>query len=307
MNIKAITLACLLCGSFTIENANAQSSSSGLDNYLVVLGAFSAKENANQFSKQVKKARLEPKVEMNQINRLYYVYVLQTPDHGLARVEADKLRASETFKEAWVFTGTIEQLVTAPVLVPVVEQKPLEEVISVVAIEKKPEPTIPIDSTAIKEKMRHDEIKEKVDNQVAAMKKGEVDRLDYIFFFRDAAVLRPESRYEVDRLARLLKENPKQKIRIHGHTNGNDPGKIIKRANANSDFFSLDNTVEDYGSAKELSEERATLIRDYLVKNGIDKKRMDVKAWGGKKPLFAVDDVKAEANVRVEIEILAHE
>jgi len=71
-----------------------------------------------------------------------------------------------------------------------------------------------------------------------------------------------------------------------------------------TDFFSLDNAVEDYGSAVKLSELRATVIADYLVSKGIQKDRMEIKAWGGKKPLYKVDDDKAEANVRVEIEVL---
>ena len=34
---------------------------------------------------------------------------------------------------------------------------------------------------------------------------------------------------------------------------------------------------------------------------------MSVKAWGGDKPLYRVDDEKAEANVRVEIEVVHNE
>ena len=298
--MKAIILYCMLLTSISIPKVNAQNASSGLDNYLVVLGAFTTKENANRFSREVTKQKLQPKTEMNQLKNLYYVFVLQTPDHAIARAEADRLRESGPFKEAWVFTGTVQELIKAPeVVLPVVpaveEPKPKEVVVEVIPV------VVP------REKTREEKIKEEVDRQTMATKKGEVDRLDYIFFYRDAAVLRPESRFEVDRLVSIMKENPKLELRIHGHTNGNDPGKILKRANANSDFFSLDGTLEDYGSAKELSEERATLILDYLVKNGIDKKRMSVKAWGGKKPLYPVDDAKAEANVRVEIEVLRHE
>ena len=131
-----------------------------------------------------------------------------------------------------------------------------------------------------------------------------MEKLDYIYFYRDASVLRPESKFAIDQLLMMLKENPKQVIRIHGHTNGNDPGKIIRRTDESTDFFSLKNTIEDYGSAKELSQLRAEQIRDYLIASGIDKGRMSIKAWGGKKPLFPVDDDRAEANVRVEIEIV---
>ena len=98
--------------------------------------------------------------------------------------------------------------------------------------------------------------------------------------------------------------HPTEIIRIHGHTNGNDKGRIIKLKPNASNFFSLDETEDDYGSAVKLSELRASVIMDYLTANGIDKKRMSIKAWGGKKPLFEVDDEKAEANVRVEIEVL---
>ena len=305
--MKSTVLVCVLSVFIAIPNANAQTASSGLDSYLVILGAFSTKGNANRFSKEVRKRNLQPKIEVNQLSNLYYVTVLQTPDHSIARAEADRLRESEPFfAKAWVFTGNVQELTKSPVVIlpvipPVVEEKPKEEVVEV-----KP-PPMPFDSVEWKAKMREEKIKTEVEKQVMASKKGEMDRLDYIFFYRDASILRPESRFEVDRLARIMNENPKLEMRIHGHTNGNDSGKIIKRANANSDFFSLDNTVEDYGSAKELSEQRANLIRDYLIAKGIDKKRMSVKAWGGKKPLYAVDDVKAEANVRVEIEVLRHE
>ena len=296
--MKTIFLICMLLMAISIPKANAQNASSGLDNYLVVLGAFTTKENANRFSRKVVKQKLQPKTEVNQRKNLYYVFVLQTPDHAIARAEADRLRESGHFKDAWVFAGTIQELaksseVVLPVVPPVEEPKPKEVEVMPVVVPR--------------EKTREEKIKEEVDRQKMATKKGEMDRLDYIFFYKDAAVLRPESRFEVDRLVVIMKENPKLELRIHGHTNGNDPGKIFKRANANSDFFSLDGTLEGYGSAKELSKERATLILDYLVRNGVDKERMSVKAWGGKKPLYPVDDAKAEANVRVEIEVLRHE
>jgi outer membrane protein OmpA-like peptidoglycan-associated protein len=58
------------------------------------------------------------------------------------------------------------------------------------------------------------------------------------------------------------------------------------------------------GSAKKLSGERAEVIREYLVANGVPAKRMEVKAWGGKRPLHDKHATRAQENVRVEIEIL---
>ena len=280
------------------HRAWAQSVSGGKPgNYLVVVGAFSVPENATKFSKHVRKQNFKPQLEINKITNLNYIFVLETDSHDDAIAEAKRLQQSGPFRDAWVFS---RGLIIEPVIEPIIE-KPKEELKEIVK-EKPPEEKKldPVDSA----KLREDEIKREVEKKTLSTKKGETEKLDYIFFYKDASVLRPESRFAVDKLVRLLKENPKEKIRIHGHTNGSEPGKIIRRANDKSDFFSLDNTIEDYGSAKELSELRAEVIRDYLLANGIDKKRMSVKAWGGKKPIYKVDDDKAEANVRVEIEVL---
>jgi outer membrane protein OmpA-like peptidoglycan-associated protein len=117
--------------------------------------------------------------------------------------------------------------------------------------------------------------------------------------------MRPESRFEVNSLLEMLNENTKYKIRIHGHTNGNHRGKIIYLKEGADNYFSLNNTEEmASGSAKKLSEMRATIIRDFLVTNGIAKDRMQVKAWGGKKAIYDKHSAQAQSNVRVEIEIL---
>jgi outer membrane protein OmpA-like peptidoglycan-associated protein len=139
--------------------------------------------------------------------------------------------------------------------------------------------------------------------QLVRLQKGDIVVMYQVFFYKDAAVMLPESRYEVDNLLDLMKENQKCKIMIHGHTNGNSSGKIISIGESKN-FFSLTDTKESLGTAKALSEARATIIRDYLVENGIDSKRMEVKAWGGKRSLYDKDSPNAKDNVRVEIEIL---
>ncbi len=143
--------------------------------------------------------------------------------------------------------------------------------------------------------------------ELVRLQKGDIAVMYNVYFFKDAAVMRPESRWEVNSLLEMLRENPKYKIRIHGHTNGNAPGKIISR-NTRSDkpdnFFTLSDTREGYGSAKKLSQERAEVIREYLLANGIEASRMQIKAWGGKRPVVDKLHTLAENNVRVEIEIL---
>jgi outer membrane protein OmpA-like peptidoglycan-associated protein len=140
--------------------------------------------------------------------------------------------------------------------------------------------------------------------ELVRLQKGDKAIMFNVYFYKDAAVMRPESRYEVNSLLEMLQENPKYKIRIHGHTNGKSAGKIVSMGESKN-FFQLNkDNKEDYGSAKKLSEERAILIQKYLVENGIDVGRTQVKAWGGKQPIYEVDHSSAQANVRVEIEIL---
>lgn len=138
---------------------------------------------------------------------------------------------------------------------------------------------------------------------LSRLKKGDIAVMYNVYFFKDAAVMCPESRYEVNSLLDMMRENPKYKIKIHGHTNGKAAGRII-RVGESKNFFSLTDTREGYGSAKKLSEERARVIHDYLINEGIDAKRLHIKAWGGKRPVTDKLHALAHTNVRVEIEIL---
>jgi outer membrane protein OmpA-like peptidoglycan-associated protein len=140
--------------------------------------------------------------------------------------------------------------------------------------------------------------------ELVHLQKGDFAVMYHVYFFKDAAIIRPESKYEVMALMKMMKENPKYKIRIHGHTNGNSPGKVISMGENKKNFFSLSGAKDGIGSAKKLSEERAKLMRDFLISEGIAAERMDVRAWGGKHPVYDKLSPQAQANVRVEIEIL---
>jgi outer membrane protein OmpA-like peptidoglycan-associated protein len=139
--------------------------------------------------------------------------------------------------------------------------------------------------------------------ELVRLQKGDIAVMYNVYFFKDAAVMRPESRFEVNSLLEMLKENPKYRIRIHGHTNGGSHGKIISMGEGKN-FFSLTGSREGFGSAKKLSEERARVIHTYLTENGIAAHRTHVKAWGGKRPIQDKHSTRASENVRVEIEIL---
>jgi outer membrane protein OmpA-like peptidoglycan-associated protein len=140
--------------------------------------------------------------------------------------------------------------------------------------------------------------------ELVRLQKGDIAVMYNVYFFKDAAVMRPESRFEVNSLLEMLNENPNYKIKIHGHTNGKAAGKIIYVEPGSDNFFSLNNTTEGAGSAKKLSQERALVIRNFLISNGVAESRMETKAWGGKKPIHDKHHTRAQENVRVEIEIL---
>lgn len=136
-------------------------------------------------------------------------------------------------------------------------------------------------------------------------RKGDIQTLSHVYFYNDAAIMIPESRYEVNQLLQMMTENPRMKIRLHGHTNGHYHGKIIKMG-PEKNFFSIGkDALNTVGSAKDLSYERAEIIKEYLMANAISEDRIEVKGWGGKKPLFDKHSANARKNVRVEVEVMA--
>ncbi|HYG20411.1 MAG TPA: OmpA family protein [Ohtaekwangia sp.] len=140
--------------------------------------------------------------------------------------------------------------------------------------------------------------------ELVRLQKGDIAVMYNVYFFKDAAIMRPESRYEVNSLLEMLNENKAYRIKIHGHTNGGAAGKIVSKNPEGDNFFALTDTRDGYGSAKKLSQERAEIIRDFLASNGVDASRMQIKAWGGKRPIHDKHHTRAQENVRVEIEIL---
>ena len=135
--------------------------------------------------------------------------------------------------------------------------------------------------------------------------KGDISTLYNVYFFNDAAIMLPESTFELNRLLQMMQENPNYKIVLHGHTNGNARGKIIK-VGPSKNFFSLSDDVRnEIGSAKDLSRERALVIKDWLVSQGVDAARMEVKAWGGGRMIHEKESANAKKNVRVEVEVVA--
>jgi outer membrane protein OmpA-like peptidoglycan-associated protein len=135
------------------------------------------------------------------------------------------------------------------------------------------------------------------------MKKGDVSVMYHVSFYKDAVVMLPVSKTEMDELVNLMQRNPAYKIKIHGHCNGNHKRKIIALG-ADKNYFDNQGSEEKKGTAKALSLLRAEAVRSYLEGHGIERKRIQVYGWGGLQMLVGQNSTNAKLNDRIEIEIL---
>ncbi|MBK9249379.1 MAG: OmpA family protein [Ignavibacteria bacterium] len=122
------------------------------------------------------------------------------------------------------------------------------------------------------------------DLNLAPIKKGEIIRLNNLFFNFGKSNIRKESESELNRLFSLLQNSPNMKIEVSGHTDniGNESSNIS------------------------LSLDRATAIKEFLVTKGIQVGRISVKGYGKSKPIAGNDtDEGRQKNRRVEFVILS--
>ncbi len=147
----------------------------------------------------------------------------------------------------------------------------------------------------------------RVDLRLERLQAGDIAVMWKVFFFKDAAIMQSKSKPELEDLHTMMKENPKMRIKLHGHTNGNSHGKVIHLGESdNDDLFNIksEKHVETMGTAQKLSLYRAETIEHYLLSKGVSQSRIEIKGWGGKKMLYDKHSTQANLNVRVEVEIL---
>lgn len=133
---------------------------------------------------------------------------------------------------------------------------------------------------------------------------GATSTLAGVSFFNDAAIMVPASQDQLLGVLELLTDKPSMRIRIEGHTNGNARGDIIYMGPSKK-YFSLskDQKIEK-GSAKELSQARADVIKSWLVDQGIASARIEAVGMGGSKPLFDSKSHQSRRNARVELTVI---
>ncbi len=112
---------------------------------------------------------------------------------------------------------------------------------------------------------------------------GQVVRLNNVFFDFDKADLRSESFVELDRVVKLLSENPAIEIEMSAHTDSKG-----------SDDYNM-----------KLSDNRARSVMEYILSKGVAPERIVSKGYGETKPVVANDtDENRQLNRRVEFTIL---
>jgi len=113
-----------------------------------------------------------------------------------------------------------------------------------------------------------------------AILKGDITALDNVLFESGKSTLKKASATELSKLLTLLKENPEHHLSIYGHTDA----------------------VGNEDKNERLSQKRAEAIVDYLVANGINKKRLSAKGMGEQYPIASNNNAAGRLkNRRVEI------
>ncbi len=112
---------------------------------------------------------------------------------------------------------------------------------------------------------------------------GQVVRLNNVFFDFDKWDLRPESFVELDRVVKLLAENPAIEIEMSAHTDSRG-----------SEAYNIT-----------LSDNRARSVMEYILSKGIATNRIISKGYGETAPVVDNDtDENRQLNRRVEFKIL---
>lgn len=119
--------------------------------------------------------------------------------------------------------------------------------------------------------------------EVSSTEKGITINLPNVQFLSDSAELTQDERKKLDAVAAVLQKYPDRRVLIEGHT-------------------ALAGTP---ASRKQLSEQRAKAVKEYLERKSPASREMLFRGWGAEKPVAPNTDEESRAkNRRVEVTIL---
>ena len=134
--------------------------------------------------------------------------------------------------------------------------------------------------------------------------KGDYIDFNNVHFFKNTSIMQPQSQNELDALVRIMKDNPKYKIKIYGYVNGKKSRETATMGTSTK-FFAFDKgNKKGTLSAKELSLACAETVKAYLVQEGIEANRMSTKGEGGAVPIYPETGNLSHLNDRVEVEFV---
>jgi outer membrane protein OmpA-like peptidoglycan-associated protein len=136
---------------------------------------------------------------------------------------------------------------------------------------------------SLKIDFKEGKVDQEMDIRLSKIEKETKETLDNIFFDTGSSALRPESDIELDKLLKMLRENPKLQVEISGHTDdvGNDK------------------------SNHSLSVARAQSVVQYLQNKGVDPSRLVAIGYGESQPKVKNDsEQNRQLNRRIELKVL---
>lgn len=104
-----------------------------------------------------------------------------------------------------------------------------------------------------------------------------------LYFLQSQDVILPESIPELESIYAFLEKNPSAKIELQGHTDSQG----------------------DFNLNLELSRNRALAVKNFMIKKGIDEKRISTRGFGGTRPIASNQTEETRRkNRRVELLVL---
>lgn len=111
---------------------------------------------------------------------------------------------------------------------------------------------------------------------------GETIKLEQLYFERGTANIMDDSYPELERLLKIMQENPNLHIELAGHTDNQGNARLNLK----------------------LSNERVNKVQEYLVSRGISEKRVKGKGYGGTRPIASnASEETRRLNRRVEFTV----